>query len=162
MNSNNFMNRIAGFIVKFRWLFVLIFAALVAFSFVSIPWIQVENDITAYLPDEAEARRGLSIMEDEFSTFATAQVDALTYLGKQRIGNNATEFHESNTVITEQAADLSQQSRTLGAVTAVVNQHFRATVMTNQCGKPLLRLPTKHHLCRGIEIKVSHIAVYFS
>ena len=74
MNSNNFMNRIAGFIVKFRWLFVLIFAALVAFSFISIPWIQVENDITAYLPDEAEARRGLSIMEDEFSTFATAQV----------------------------------------------------------------------------------------
>ena len=35
MNSNNFMNRIAGFIVKFRWLFVLIFAALVAFSFIS-------------------------------------------------------------------------------------------------------------------------------
>lgn len=72
--EKGFMNHLAGFVVKYRLFFALIFAALVVFSFFSIPWIQVENDITAYLPDDAEARRGLSIMEEEFSTLATAQV----------------------------------------------------------------------------------------
>ncbi len=74
MKSETFMTRAAAAIVKYRWIFVLLFAAMIAFSFFSVRWIQVEEDITFYLAEEAEARRGLTIMEDEFNTFGTAQV----------------------------------------------------------------------------------------
>ena len=74
MKSETFMTRAAAAIVKYRWIFVLLFAVMIAFSFISVRWIQVEEDITFYLAEEAEARRGLTIMEDEFNTFGTAQV----------------------------------------------------------------------------------------
>ena len=68
------MTRAAAAIVKYRWIFVLLFAALLVFSFFSVRWIQVEDDITFYLAEDAEARRGLTIMEEEFDTFGTAKV----------------------------------------------------------------------------------------
>ena len=68
------MTRLARFVVDKRGLFCILFLALIAFSVVSVRWVQVEEDITAYLPVEAEARRGLTIMEEEFLTYGTAQV----------------------------------------------------------------------------------------
>ncbi len=61
-------------IVKGRWIICALFAALIVFSVFSVRWIKVENDITAYLPEEAEARRGLTIMNEEFTTLGTAKV----------------------------------------------------------------------------------------
>lgn len=68
------MTKVASFIVNKRLFFVILFLAMIVFSFFSIRWIKVENDITFYLPEDAEARRGLTIMEDEFTTFASARV----------------------------------------------------------------------------------------
>ena len=68
------MKKLAGFIVRLRYVFALIFIALIVFSFFSIGWVNVENDITAYLPENAEAKRGLMLMKQEFITYATADV----------------------------------------------------------------------------------------
>ena len=72
--ENNFMTRLAAFIVdRRRWILAL-FAALLAFSAFSVRWIRVQEDITWYLPEDAEARQGLFLMEEEFTTYATARI----------------------------------------------------------------------------------------
>ena len=69
-----FMERAAAFIVEKNKLFLLLFIALMLFSVVSVGWVQVENDITVYLPESTEARRGLSIMAEEFTSYGSARI----------------------------------------------------------------------------------------
>lgn len=73
-NKSSFMSRFAGLVVKGRWIIMLVFAALIVFSFFSFGWVHVEEDVTAYLAEDAEARRGLTIMEEDFVTLGTAKV----------------------------------------------------------------------------------------
>ena len=68
------MNKLAHAIVKYRMAICVVFAALLVFSVFSVRWIRTENDIAAYLPEETEARQGLTIMEEEFRTYGTARV----------------------------------------------------------------------------------------
>ena len=74
--KTGFMERVSAFIVEKNKLFLVLFIALMLFSVVSVGWVQVENDITVYLPESTEARRGLSIMADEFTSYGTAQIMA--------------------------------------------------------------------------------------
>ena len=70
----DFWERIATFIVDKRNIFFLFFIAAGAFCLVSSGWVMTNDDITAYLPADTETRQGLTIMEDEFVTYATARV----------------------------------------------------------------------------------------
>ena len=70
----NFFVRLATWIVDKRNLFFLIYIAAVIFSLFSRNWVTVNNDITDYLAEDTETRQGLSIMEDQFTTFGTARV----------------------------------------------------------------------------------------
>ena len=72
--DQNFMLRIATTIVDKRNLFFLITILGLIFSIFSIQWIQVENELAQYLPDESSSRQGLDVMEEQFTTFGTAQV----------------------------------------------------------------------------------------
>ena len=73
-NSGNAMMKLAAFIVDKRNLFFLLLAIGVIFSIFSTKWIQVENDLKAYLPAQCETRRGLDIMDQQFITYGTAQI----------------------------------------------------------------------------------------
>ncbi len=55
-------------------LFFLIYIIALIFSFFSSGWVNVENDLAAYLADDTETRRGLDLMEEQFTTFGTAKV----------------------------------------------------------------------------------------
>lgn len=68
------MTRVARFVVDKRWFFAFLFLAALVFSFFSFGWVHVEEDVTAYLAEDAEARRGLTIMEENFVTLGTAKV----------------------------------------------------------------------------------------
>ena len=72
--GGNAMMKLAAFIVDKRNLFFLLLAIGVIFSMFSTNWIQVENDLKAYLPADCETRRGLDIMDDQFITYGTAQI----------------------------------------------------------------------------------------
>ena len=72
--DENFMMKVATFIVDKRNLFFLIVILGFIFSLFSTSWVQVENALAAYLPDNSESRQGLDIMEDQFITYGTAQV----------------------------------------------------------------------------------------
>ena len=73
--------KLARFIVDKRKAFYLVFLAACLFCAASISKVEVNNDITSYLPPETETRRGLSLMEEEFTTLGSARVMAanITY-----------------------------------------------------------------------------------
>ncbi len=68
------MYKIAAFIVDKRNLFFLLFIFALIFSVFSRNWVSVEDDITQYLPETTETRRGLTLMNDEFVTYGSASV----------------------------------------------------------------------------------------
>lgn len=68
------MTKVARFIVDKRKAFYLVFIAAFIFCAASINKVQVNNDITSYLPAQTETRRGLTIMDEEFITLGSANV----------------------------------------------------------------------------------------
>ncbi|MCR5088041.1 MAG: MMPL family transporter [Oscillospiraceae bacterium] len=73
-NKPGFMLRLASFIVdKRNLIFLLIFIAIV-FSLFSRNWVQVENDLTAYLPAGSATKDGLNVMEEQFITYGSAEI----------------------------------------------------------------------------------------
>ncbi len=66
--------RLATFIVDKRNLFFLLTIIGIIFSVFSSNWVEVENNLAALLPDDSVSRQGLSVMEEQFTTFGTAQV----------------------------------------------------------------------------------------
>ena len=76
--DNNLMVKIATFIVDKRRAFYLIFALALVLCVISIPKVQVNNDISSYLPEETETRRGLTLMDDEFITYDTEKIMVTT------------------------------------------------------------------------------------
>ena len=73
-SSETPVTKLARFIVDKRKAFFLVFLAAVLFCGSSIDKGVVNNDITSYLPAETETRRGLTLMDEEFTTYASAQV----------------------------------------------------------------------------------------
>lgn len=72
--SEGLMYKIAEFIVDKRKAIYIAFAAMIVYSLVCIPKVGVNDDITSYLPDTTETRRGVSLMEEEFTTYGVADV----------------------------------------------------------------------------------------
>lgn len=68
------MEKVATFIVDKRNLFFLLYTLALIFSVIASGWVKVENDITTYLPADTETRQGLTVMNDNFTTFGTARV----------------------------------------------------------------------------------------
>ena len=75
------IEKVAEFIVDKRKGFYLVYILLIIFSLFSSGWVSVNNEITDYLAEETETRQGLTLMDDEFITYATAQimVDNISY-----------------------------------------------------------------------------------
>ena len=73
-HENSFMVKLATFIVDKRNLFFLITVIGLIFSAFSRNWVEVENDLSFYLPDDAETKQALNVMEEQFTTYGTAEV----------------------------------------------------------------------------------------
>ena len=72
--GESFMVKLSTFIVDKRNLFFLITIILVIFSMFSRNWVEVENDLTFYLPGDSETKKALNVMDGEFTTYGTAEV----------------------------------------------------------------------------------------
>ncbi len=68
------MRKIAEFIVKRHWLFLIIFAAVIVYCVFGIPKVKVEYDISNYLPSDTDTAQALKIMDAEFAEYGTATV----------------------------------------------------------------------------------------
>ncbi len=96
--DNSFMEKLAALIVDKRNIVMFFYAAAIVFSIFSQNWIKVCNDITAYLPQDTETRRGLTIMEDEFTTYSTDRVMVanITYEKAEELSERIKELPEVN------------------------------------------------------------------
>ena len=72
--KDSFWVKISTFIVDKRNIFFLFFVFAGLFCVVSRNWVQTNDDLTSYLPPDTETRQGLTIMGDEFITYASARV----------------------------------------------------------------------------------------
>lgn len=73
-HTETFMTKLSRFIVDKRKAFYLVFLAAFVFCAASINKVEINNDITSYLPPETETRRGLTLMDEEFVTLGSAEV----------------------------------------------------------------------------------------
>ena len=68
------VEKMAAFIVDKRNMFFLLYVFAILFCLFSISWVEVENDVTKYLPEEVETRQGIEAMNANFATFGTARI----------------------------------------------------------------------------------------
>lgn len=74
MEKKSPLQKIAKVIVDKRNLFFLFYIIIIIFSLFSMGWVEVEDDIVYYLSKDSNTRKGLTIMEEEFTTFGIADV----------------------------------------------------------------------------------------
>ena len=72
--GDSFIHKVATVIVDKRSLFFLLYGFALVFCLFSRNWVSVENDVTTYLPEDTETRKGLVTMNDNFTTYASARV----------------------------------------------------------------------------------------
>ncbi len=73
-NQGGFMMKLAAFIVDKRNLIFLLVGISMVFSLFSRNWVEVENDLTAYLPADSATKEGLDVMEQQFITYGSANL----------------------------------------------------------------------------------------
>ena len=105
--NDGFLVKLAAFIVDKRNLFFLLYIFAFIFSVFSMNWVQVENDVTTYLPDDTETRQGIVAMNDNFVTFGTAQimVSNITYETAEEIHNILSSVEGVDMVTFDASAD---------------------------------------------------------
>ena len=70
----SFMEKVSAFIVDKRSLIFLITIILLIFSAFSRNWVEVESDLTYYLPEDSETKQALNVMDEQFITYGTAKI----------------------------------------------------------------------------------------
>ena len=102
-----FMERVAAFIVDRRYLFVVLFVALCIFSIFTSNGVDVNEDLTDYLPDDSETRQGLQIMDREFLTYGDARVmvSNITYAKAEELAEMLRSVDGVKTVTLENDQD---------------------------------------------------------
>ncbi|HZJ57880.1 MAG TPA: MMPL family transporter [Clostridia bacterium] len=68
------LESIAEVIIDRRNLFFLFYIITIIFSLFSMGWVDVEEDIANYLAEGSKTRQGITIMEEEFTTYGMANV----------------------------------------------------------------------------------------
>ena len=69
--KKNVMCQIASGIVRWRLVILLLFLIAAVYCALSVGKVRVNSDLTVFLADNTETRQGLTIMEDDFVTFAS-------------------------------------------------------------------------------------------
>ena len=101
------MTKIATLIVDKRNLFFLFTIIMLVFSAFSRSWVNVENQLTTYLPDDSETKQALDVMGDQFTTYGTAEVmvENVTYDEARRLYDLVTAVKGVQSVSFDETTD---------------------------------------------------------
>ena len=72
--NQTFIQKMAAFIVYKRKTILLIYIITFVFCIFAMGWVNVENDVTKYLPEDTETRQGIDVMNENFAPAATARI----------------------------------------------------------------------------------------
>lgn len=118
-HKQTFMESLATFIVDKRNLFFLLTVIALIFSAFSRNWVEVENDLTAFLPDDAETKQALNVMAAEFTTYGTAEVmvDNITYDAAEALRDTIADVKGVQSVDFDETTDHYSNAAALYTVT---------------------------------------------
>ena len=168
-HKNGFMVKLATFIVDKRNLFFLIVVIALIFSAFSRNWVEVENNLSFYLPDDAETKLALDVMEDQFTTYGTAEVMVanITYEEAAELNDRIAEIKGVQSVAFDQTTDHYASSSALFTVTFDYDETDDACITSLNAVKELLAgydlyISTElgNTLAETIDSEVSVIMVY--
>ncbi len=147
-SENNFMTKLATFIVDKRNLFFLITIIALIFSAFSRNWVEVENSLIFYLPDDAETKMALDVMEEQFTTYGTAEVMVanITYDEAKELNDSIADVKGVQSVAFDQTTDHYASSSALFTVT------FDYDETDDQC---LTSLDAVKELLSGYDLYIS-------
>ena len=139
-HENGFMVKLATFIVDKRSLFFLITIIALIFSAFSRNWVVVENDLSFYLPDDAETKLALDVMEDQFTTYGTAEVMVanITYEEAEALNDRISEVKGVQSVAFDQTTDHYASASALFTVTFDYDETDDACLTSLDAVKALL------------------------
>ncbi len=117
--DHSFMMQLATFIVDKRNLFFLIIVVALIFSAFSRNWVEVENDLTSFLPDDAETKLALDVMENQFTTYGTAEVMVanVSYAEAEQLSDTLADIKGVQSVAFDQTTDHYNHASALYTVT---------------------------------------------
>ncbi len=117
--KQNPMERLAAFIVDKRKAFYLLYIGLAIFCVFSSGWVEVDDDLTDYLPEETETRQGLTAMDAEFVTFGTnrVMVDNIPYTQAEQLADRLETLEGVKSVEFDDSEDHYRNGAALFSVT---------------------------------------------
>ena len=103
MGKKPLLEKVATTIVDRRNLLFLFFIILIIFSLFSMSWVEVEDDIVYYLDKDSNTRKGITIMDEEFTTFGMANimVSNISYINGEEIAQLIEKVNGVDSVIFE-------------------------------------------------------------
>lgn len=115
MKKNPLLEKFAKVIVDRRNLLFLFYIIMVVFSLFSMGWVNVEEDIVSYLAKDSKTRQGLTIMEEEFTTFgmANVMVSNISYIHGHEIADLLEEVEGVESVMFDNTEDHYNNSSAL-------------------------------------------------
>ncbi len=112
------MERIAKVIIDRRNLLFLLYIIAIIFSIFSMRWVHVENDIVYYLSEDSKTRQGITIMNEEFTTFGMADImiSNISYGHAREIADRVGDVHGVASVMFDNTEDYYKKSSALFVV----------------------------------------------
>lgn len=135
-----FMEKLSTFIVDKRSLIFLITIIGLLFSAVSRNWVEVENDLTYYLPDDSQTKQALAVMDEEFITYGTAEVMAanVTPAQAEKLAAQIREVEGVQSVDYDETTDHYNALSALFSVTFAYDEDDDACLTSLEAVKELL------------------------
>lgn len=118
-NDHNLLEYMATIIVDRRNLLFLFYFIVIIFCIFSMRWVNVENDIIYYLPEESNTRKGIDILEEEFITFGMANVmiSNISYMHAKEIAGKIKDIDGVSSVMFENTKDYFKNTSALIIIT---------------------------------------------
>ena len=118
-NSGGFMMKLASFIVDKRNLVFLLVGIFMVFSLFARSWVEVENDLTAYLPSDSKTKEGLEVMEKQFITYGSADlmVANISYAEAERLFEDLKQIEGVQSVAFDDTTEHYSKASALYSVT---------------------------------------------
>ena len=135
-----FMEKLSTFIVDKRSLIFLITIIGLLFSAVSRSWVEVEYDLTYYLPDDSQTKQALAVMDEEFITYGTAEVMAanVTPAQAEKLAAQIREVEGVQSVDYDETTDHYNALSALFSVTFAYDEDDDACLTSLEAVKELL------------------------
>lgn len=124
------LDRIVRIIVDRRNLLFLIYGLLIVFCLFSFRWVKVENDIIYYLDEDSKTRQSISVLNEEFTTFGTANImiSNISYTHAKEIAVKIENIKGVSTLMFENTDDYYKNTSALFVATFTARDSDQITL----------------------------------